>query len=56
MAMTIRLQAEDGEKVDEVDDPQGLIVDRLPSLSGKRANERHDDERSQPRDVRRVML
>jgi hypothetical protein len=35
MAMTIRLQAEDGEKVDAVDDPQGFIVDRLHSLSGR---------------------
>ena len=33
MAMTFRLQDEDGEKIDEVHDPLGLIVSYLPLLS-----------------------
>jgi hypothetical protein len=32
MAMTIRLQGEDCEKIDEVHDPQGLLVSCLPLL------------------------
>ena len=33
MAMTIRLQGEDGEKIKELYDRQGVIVTYLPSLS-----------------------